>query len=314
MGAVLKAAAVYNVLWGAWAVLFPGHFWSLVQMPAPNYLFLWQCIGMIVGVYGVGYWVAAGDPMRHWPIVLVGLLGKIFGPIGFLDAWLIKGAVPMRFGSTILTNDLIWWVPFTLILWRAYLTQGARRELTGEPSSVLDVRSALTQAKTQRGVSLTELDTNGGLLVIFLRHAGCTFCRETLADLQRQRGLVEAAGLTPVLVHMGSDEGAAAFFGGYGLGDVARVSDPERRLYRAFELRRGGLGQLFGPRVVLRGFEAAILNRHGVGGLQGDGFQMPGAFVVRGGKIVREVRHRDAADRPDYETLACGVPGAAATV
>ena len=41
---------------------------------------------MIVGVYGVGYATAALDPSRHWPVVLVGLLGKIFGPIGFLSA------------------------------------------------------------------------------------------------------------------------------------------------------------------------------------------------------------------------------------
>ena len=41
---------------------------------------------MIFGVYGVGYAVAATAPLRHWPIVLVGLLGKLFGPVGFIAA------------------------------------------------------------------------------------------------------------------------------------------------------------------------------------------------------------------------------------
>lgn len=88
-------------------------------MPLPTYPMIWQCVGMIVGVYGVGYLVAARQPLVHWPITLVGFLGKIFGPIGF--AWyLAQGAFPLSFGLTIMTNDLIWWVPFFLILKRAY--------------------------------------------------------------------------------------------------------------------------------------------------------------------------------------------------
>jgi hypothetical protein len=80
-----------------------------------NYVGIWQCVGMIVGVYGVGYWIAASDPKRHWPIVLVGLLGKIFGPIGFIQAY-FAGEFNAKFGLTILTNDLIWWIPFFMIL------------------------------------------------------------------------------------------------------------------------------------------------------------------------------------------------------
>lgn len=114
--AVLKAAAIYNLAWGAIAIAFPMLLFKLVGMdPLPNYPELWQCIGMIVGVYGIGYWIAASDPVRHWPIVLVGLLGKIFGPIGFIQA-VLADRFPVAMGFTILTNDLIWWVPFTLIL------------------------------------------------------------------------------------------------------------------------------------------------------------------------------------------------------
>jgi small multidrug resistance pump len=125
MRTALRLAAGYNVLWGAWCILFPAHFWSLLGMDQPNYPFLWQCIGMIVGVYGVGYWIAGNAPAIHWPIVLVGLLGKIFGPIGFIQAHFIDGAVPLRFGITLLTNDLVWWIPFALILHHAYTTHRA---------------------------------------------------------------------------------------------------------------------------------------------------------------------------------------------
>ncbi|MFM7806990.1 MAG: alkyl hydroperoxide reductase, partial [Planctomycetota bacterium] len=61
---------------------------------------------------------------RHWPIVLVGMLGKIFGPIGF--AWTAsRGAIPWHFGGTILTNDLLWWAPFGMILLAAHRRSAA---------------------------------------------------------------------------------------------------------------------------------------------------------------------------------------------
>lgn len=119
MGRVLIAAAAYNLAWGAFAILSPLTIFQLAGFqPLPLYPELWQCIGMIVGVYGIGYGIAASNPTRHWPIVLVGLLGKIFGPIGFAGA-VASGRFPAAMGWTILTNDLIWWIPFTGILWHA---------------------------------------------------------------------------------------------------------------------------------------------------------------------------------------------------
>ena len=117
----LLAAALYNLLWGGWVVLFPHALFDGLSLARPSYPELWQCVGMIVGVYGVGYALAARDPLRHWPIVLVGLLGKVLGPLGFAQA-LARGTFPPEFGLTILTNDLLWWWPFAAILrlaWRA---------------------------------------------------------------------------------------------------------------------------------------------------------------------------------------------------
>jgi peroxiredoxin len=171
----------------------------------------------------------------------------------------------------------------------------------------VEAADSLRQAITQHGVSLAELSERSPLLVVFLRHAGCTFCREALADIARQRGAIEAAGARIALVHMGSPEQGADLFAHYGLADVGQVSDPEQRLYRAFQLERGGLRQLLGPKVWWRGFKAAILDRHGFGRPPTDVRQMPGAFLIRHGRIVRSFRHATAADRPDYAALACDV-------
>ena len=125
---VLIAAGIYNLLWGTFVILRPEALfrWAGVE-PLPNSPELWQCMGMVIGVYGVGYLIAAFDPVRHWPIVLVGLLGKVLGPIGF--AWTAAGGhLPWRFGAVILTNDLVWWIPFVLVLWNAWMHH--RREAT----------------------------------------------------------------------------------------------------------------------------------------------------------------------------------------
>ncbi len=116
---VLAAAAIYNILWGAWVVLFPNHAFVLTGMSLPTYPMIWQSVGMIVGVYGLGYGIAAFDPDRHWPIVLVGFLGKVFGPIGFVyHFWL--GNFPPAFWWITLFNDLIWILPFGGILWSVW--------------------------------------------------------------------------------------------------------------------------------------------------------------------------------------------------
>lgn len=119
MVVALILAALYNISWGAWIGLFPDYLFELTGMTSPRYPEIWQCVGMIVGVYGVGYAIAARDPLRHWPIVLVGLLGKVLGPIGFLNAWW-QGVFPNAFAAVILFNDLVWWIPFGMILYSAY--------------------------------------------------------------------------------------------------------------------------------------------------------------------------------------------------
>ena len=126
---VLTAAGVYNIVFGLLAVVRPACFFELAGMPPPLYPFLWQCIGMVVGVYGLGYLAAARAPLRHWPIVMVGLLGKIFGPIGFIDAAL-SGDITWTFGYLIITNDLIWLLPFTAMLVAAWKRHRSRTRPT----------------------------------------------------------------------------------------------------------------------------------------------------------------------------------------
>jgi len=298
MRSVLLAAGLYNILWGAFAVLFPGAIFSCLDMPQPNYPQFWQCIGMIVGVYGIGYAIAAFDPVRHWPIVLVGFLGKVMGPLGMVQA-LWTGQLPWGFALNCVTNDLIWWVPFALILkhaWVQYQSEGNDADLPAEST-------LLAEAQTTSGMSLAELSQQQPVLLVFLRHSGCTFCREALADLSAARAKIEKSGTNLAIVHMGTAESFSAFTASYGLSDVPAVSDPQRRLYRGLGLRRGKLAQLFGFTVWWRGTKSFFAG-HYPGALEGDGTQMPGVFLLQNGRVVRRFIHDNAAQRPDYAALS----------
>jgi len=96
-------------------VLLPWQFFSLAGIPLPHYPGIWQGVGMIVGVFGVGYWIAGEDYRRFYPVLLVGFLGKLFGPIGIVYNILLYD-FPSEFMLISLPNDLIWLVPFGILL------------------------------------------------------------------------------------------------------------------------------------------------------------------------------------------------------
>lgn len=297
---LLYAAAVYNIAWGMFIILVPQLPFKLAGMAAPNYPTIVQCLGMIVGVYGIGYAIAARDPLTQWPLVLVGLLGKVLGPVGFVYAATI-GEFPWVAGVTIVTNDLIWWIPFAAILLHALRIHDARHP-ADDPASLASV---LQETHTAAGESLAELSRKQDLLIVCLRHAGCTYCREALADLAQQRAAIREAGVRPIVVHMGTIEQGARMLQRYGCEVIDQVSDPTRRVYRALQLRLATFTELLGLRTFWRALVGGVVFRYGFGPFAGNGLQMPGAFIIRDSKIVKQFRHQSPADRPDYVDLAC---------
>ena len=117
------AAAIYNLIWGTLNIVFPTLVFQMLGMPPPNYLPLWQVVGMFVLAYAPAYWWAARYPDRHPQLILIGLLGKILGPLGFFWS-AITGNLPWSFGWTIITNDLIWLPAFILYLSTMSETRG----------------------------------------------------------------------------------------------------------------------------------------------------------------------------------------------
>lgn len=178
---------------------------------------------------------------------------------------------------------------------------------THSEGTLPSLQTVMTQLVDQSGTSLSQLSQTQPTLVVFLRHSGCTFCKETLADLSREQVQLKQSGCNLAIVTMSSAEQMVKLARRYDLETASWFSDPERVAYRAFELRRGSLAQLFGLRIWIRGI-AATFRGHLVGKLVGDGFQMPGAFVVHQDAIIKAFRHQHASDRLNYAQWTCANP------
>ncbi len=116
---VFLAAALYNLIVGSVYVMLPNIVFTSAGLPPLDYPFLFSGIGMMVAVYGYGYWVVSRDPLRYPQLVFIGILGKGLGALGW-SANVIQGAVPAATLWMTLFNDVIWLPLFIayLLWWR----------------------------------------------------------------------------------------------------------------------------------------------------------------------------------------------------
>lgn len=150
------------------------------------------------------------------------------------------------------------------------------------------------------GETLLDASRSRPLALVFLRHFGCTFTRQILRSLETIEAEARRMGADLVLVHMLRSGSELSFLKGHN--DVLRIADPKCELYRAFGLGKGGVVELFGPRVIWLG-AVSVFKGCGVGHLAGSGRQMPGAFLFHDGRIVSAQRAKTAADLPDLPAL-----------
>ena len=150
-------------------------------------------------------------------------------------------------------------------------------------------------------------------LLVFLRHFGCLFCREMVKDVRVAAESADGNGggrrhyPHVVFAHMADAAEGARFMARYWPAAPA-VSDPDRRLYRAAGLGRGGASQMFRPAVWSAGL-AAWRKGHRVGLPVGDPWQMSGLVLLApapAGDAAVLWRHpfEHAGDRVDFASLS----------
>ena len=120
--------------------------------------------------------------------------------------------------------------------------------------------------------------------------------------MRRNKKSIEKAGAQVVLVGMGTPSESAEFAVKFNV-PFPIVADPEKKLYRKFELKQMSTLGFLSPSVALKGV-AAIVGGHGIGMPQGDVHQLPGVFIIdTAGQIVFSHFSSNPADHPDSKTI-----------
>jgi peroxiredoxin len=175
---------------------------------------------------------------------------------------------------------------------------------------VLVDNDLLSSMITNSGQNVYAISQEKPVLLVFLRHFGCQFCREAMDELSKMRPKFEEMNTELVFIHMAEPKIAGEYFRKFNLIGVQHVSDPTCHFYAAFGLIKGTFTQLFGLQSWFRGFTVQAKYGAETGKHLGDNFQMPGAFTIFEGEIKDSFIHKNASDRPNYAKLlnCCSLP------
>lgn len=171
------------------------------------------------------------------------------------------------------------------------------------PSGPTQIPDLARTYVSQGGQNISDLSQTQPLLLIFLRHFGCTFCREAVSEIQKLRPNIESLGTRLAFVHLSNDERAHKFFKPRHFEEIPRFADSEGKLYEAFGLVRAKWHQYLNPTSIARTL-SAWAHGHFVGAPAGDVERMPGVFLIHRSAVLKSFRHKLVSDRPDYLALA----------
>lgn len=163
--------------------------------------------------------------------------------------------------------------------------------------------------RTHEGHNLDQLSQQQELMIVFLRHFGCPWCRKVLHELSQSQDQIKSYGTRLVLVHMCPPHLGKEQIDKYGFNQLDLVSDPRKKLYRHFGLRSAKRKEIYGWNVLKLTMRTGTLFRHGIGlPLGGDIKQLPGVFVFFKSDILYSHLSSDITDNPEdfVDFAACG--------
>jgi hypothetical protein len=116
---VLRFVAVFNVLAGLFMLLGYHETYKIIGMNKPDISFPIQLVGILVGLFGVGYYLVAKDPIENRNVLMLGFWSKLLGScLG--TYYVVRGQLPLQFVAVYFFADVIYLPPFYIILRRLY--------------------------------------------------------------------------------------------------------------------------------------------------------------------------------------------------
>lgn len=162
-----------------------------------------------------------------------------------------------------------------------------------------------------RPIRLSEKWQRQPIVLVFVRHSGCTFCRTQAVELRDEYSAIQAAGADVVLVTMDDPKSLQTLKQQLKLPFVC-LSDPQQVAYRAYQCPRGSLWAVAGPGMWGRAIKSVF--KQGFGAIRGDAMQLPGSFVIdRTGAIRLAYRSQHSADWAPVDDLIQAVKNCEST-
>jgi peroxiredoxin len=150
-------------------------------------------------------------------------------------------------------------------------------------------------------------------VLVFLRHYGCAFCRDHTRQLHRDRHRFDDAGVRLVLIGHGTREQGRQFLEKLNVEELELLTDEDRAAYRAAGTKQATIGELVGPRMLIRGITRSLASRTHQGPIIGNAAQLAGVIVVMpDGSIPYAHLSEDASDNPPNDEVLEAVPSAPA--
>lgn len=144
------------------------------------------------------------------------------------------------------------------------------------------------------------------VVLALMRHFGCIFCKEQVAELRSIVDEVHAEGAELVILGSGSAQMAGFFAEDYAI-TTPVLTDPTRQVYRGLETRRPPRLGFLDPRVFFASVRALLRGHRqtfGPAAELGDDTQLGGVFIVRpGGDLGWAHRSAFAGDRPTNDEV-----------
>jgi hypothetical protein len=114
---VLRFAGTYNVLAGLSMICLYHEGYKLLGIAKPELILPVQVMGVLVGLFGVGYHLVANRPVENRNILLLGFWSKALASV--LATWyIVVGPLPPWFFVVLFFSDIIYLPLFYMILRR----------------------------------------------------------------------------------------------------------------------------------------------------------------------------------------------------
>ncbi len=128
---LLRFVAVFNVLAGLFMLIGYHETYKIIGMEKPEISFPMQLVGILVALFGVGYYLVAKNPIENRNLLALGFWSKFLGScLG--TGYVILDKLPLSFVAVYFFADVIYLPPFYLIMRRLYAL-ARERDSAGKP-------------------------------------------------------------------------------------------------------------------------------------------------------------------------------------